>query len=277
VDWAGTSSFTAALLLLIFGVVQGPELGWTNPFIVGAFIAAAALLAVFAVAERRHPQPLFDLALLANPRFVGISAAAATILCILIPLLIYLPAYFTNVLGMSTRQAGTTLLLLTAPTLVLPLLGGLVSRWIPSTAIVLTAVSLAGAGAAWLTIISPEIGPVALAGPLLTIGAGMGISTGLIDGIAISSVASMHAGTAAGMLNTARLGSETIAIAIAGAVLASTTAGRLADPGYTEGLRIVLWSMAGLAAVTLAFAAAMLRPRSPALADSGVEPAGHAR
>ena len=61
------------------------------------------------------------------------------------------------------------------------------------------------------------------------------------------------------MINTARLTSETIAIAVVGAVLASTTAGRLADPGFTGGLRTVLWSLAGLALAAAVATAVLVR------------------
>ncbi|MEV4479117.1 MFS transporter [Micromonospora coxensis] len=259
IDWPGTVTFTAALLLLIFGFVQGPETGWSDPVIVSAFVAALLLLVAFVVVERRRHDPMFDLALLASPRFVGICLAAATIVAVLVPLLVYLPSYLTTVVGMSPGAAGATLILLTAPTLVLPLLTGATARLVPPSAVVVTSVAVVAAGAAWATVLSPGSGVAALAGPLLTIGVGVGLSIGLLDAMAIGSVAPHRAATGAGMINTARLASETVAIAVVGAVLASTTAGRLADPGFTGGLRTVLWSMAALALAAAVVTAALVR------------------
>jgi MFS family permease len=259
IDWAGTVSFTSALLLLIFGFVEGPALGWADPVIVAAFAASVVLLGVFVLVERRRPEPMFDLGLLASPRFLGICLAAGVIVSVLVPLLVYLPSYLTGVLRMSPGRAGATLILLTAPTLVLPMLGSALSRLLSASKVIVLSVALAGAGAAWLTVIGPASGPAALAGPLLTMGAGIGLSIGLLDGLAINSVAPARAGTAAGMINTARLASETIAIAVVGSVLATTTGGRLADPGFTGGLHVVLWSMAGLAGSAVVATAALLR------------------
>lgn len=261
IDGPGAVTFTFALLLMITGLVEGPALGWASPVTLAAFAGSAVLITAFVRIERRRPDPLFDLALLASPRFLAFAAAAATIVSVLIPLLIYLPSYFTEVLAMSPERSGAMLITLTAPALVLPALGGLMTKWVPSSAIVVVAVVLVGLGPAWLALIGPKTGPAALAGPLLTIGFGVGISTGLIDGVAISSVAVDRAGTAAGMLNTARLGSETVAIAVFGAVLAATTSGRLADPGFTGGLRIVLWSMAAMALFAVLLCAVLLRDR----------------
>ncbi|MER7131718.1 MFS transporter [Streptosporangium saharense] len=259
VDIGGAVTFTLFLLLLITGFVEGPDLGWTSPLPLTAFGASLVCLAVFAGIERRRPDPMFDLELFTGPRFLAFSTAAATIVCVLVPLLVYLPSYFTEVLGMSPQRAGATLIMLTAPTLVLPSLTGLVTRWVSPAAVVVLSTVLVGAGAAWLALAGPRTGASGLAGPLLTIGLGVGASIGLIDGVAIGSAPADRAGTAAGMLNTARLGSETIAIAVCGAVLAATTGGRLAGPGFTEGLRVTLWAMAGLSLLSVLLCVLLLR------------------
>ncbi|BCJ58358.1 MFS transporter [Micromonospora endophytica] len=259
VDWPGTVSFTAALLLLIFGFVQGPEFGWSDPRIVAAFIAVPVLLLFFVGVQRRRTDPMFDLSLLANPQFVGICLAAAVIVAVLVPLLVYLPSYLTTVVGLAPSTAGVTLLLLTAPTVLLPFLGGALSRAVPPAVVIVVSVAVVAAGAAWATVIGPSSGAAALAGPLLSIGVGVGLSIGLLDALAIGSVAPHRAATGAGMINTSRLASETIAIAVVGAVLASATAGRLADPGFTAGLRTVLWSMAAISAGAAVVSAVLLR------------------
>ncbi|WP_082372957.1 MFS transporter [Nocardia sp. NRRL S-836] len=281
VDWAGTATFTLALLLLIAGFVQGPAWDWSSPAVLGAFAGSLVLLVTFVVVERRQAQPMFDLGLLRNGRFIGISLAGAVIVSVPLPLIVYLPAYFTKVLDMSSGEAGVTLVLLTGLTLLLPPVAPLVTRIIPPQGVVVLAVALVGVGAAWLTVIEPGASVLSIAGPLLTIGAGFGIATGLIDGVAIGSVDPARAGTGAGMFNTVRLAIETIAIAVTGAVLATMTDGRLAEPGYTSGLHVVLWWMAGL---SLALAAVLVRVLlspfkapvlSPAAADR--DPAGPGR
>ncbi|RKN49591.1 MFS transporter [Micromonospora endolithica] len=263
VDWPGTVSFTAALLLLIYGFVQGPEHGWSDPTIVGAFVAAPVLLVLFVRVERGRAEPMFDLSLLGSPRFLGICLAAATTVAVLVPLLVYLPSYLTTVVGMGPGAAGATLILLTAPTVVLPLLAGALTRRVPAVAVIVVSVAVVAVGAAWTTVLAPASDAAALAGPLLTIGVGIGLSIGLLDALAIGSVAADRAATGAGMINTARLASETVAIAIVGAVLASTTGGRLADPGFTGGLRIVLWTMAAFAGLAAVVVAVLVRRPAP--------------
>ncbi|MFI0469804.1 MFS transporter [Saccharopolyspora sp. 5N102] len=61
VDKGGTVTFTGALLLLIFGLVEGPQAGWLSALVLGSFLTAAVLLIAFVVIERRQEQPMFDL------------------------------------------------------------------------------------------------------------------------------------------------------------------------------------------------------------------------
>src|SRR5438046_10738095 len=53
VDWAGVTSFSAALFLLVLALVRGNDEGWASSLIVSLFAGSAALLAVFIAIERR--------------------------------------------------------------------------------------------------------------------------------------------------------------------------------------------------------------------------------
>jgi MFS family permease len=57
-DVAGALSVTAALVALIYAVVEAPVHGWGSPQTVLLFAAALVLLAAFLVIERRAPAPL---------------------------------------------------------------------------------------------------------------------------------------------------------------------------------------------------------------------------
>ncbi|MFD9906176.1 MFS transporter [Streptomyces sp. NPDC059063] len=65
-DLPGAFSVTGGATLLVFGLVEGPELGWGDPLVVGAFVAALALLALFAAVESRSADPLMPFRLFRN-------------------------------------------------------------------------------------------------------------------------------------------------------------------------------------------------------------------
>ncbi|MEU1666711.1 MFS transporter [Streptomyces sparsogenes] len=65
-DFPGSLSVTAGATLLVFALVEGPELGWDHPLVVGAFVLAIISLAVFAAVEARSTDPLMPFRLFRN-------------------------------------------------------------------------------------------------------------------------------------------------------------------------------------------------------------------
>ena len=103
--------------------------------------------------------------------------------------------------------------------------------------------------------------------PLLFLGLGWGLSIGLIDGEALAAAPAHLAGTAAGLLNLFRIGSEAIAVGAYAAVLAllirhslsdpavadSVAAGHPGHPGaYAAALHTMLLAIAALVVVVMA-------------------------
>ncbi|MFI6521802.1 MFS transporter [Spirillospora sp. NPDC050679] len=268
-DLPGAAAFVAGLALVMFGIMQGPEEGWGAAPVLAALAAGVVLLVLFVLVQRRREHPVLDLSLVRDPRFAGWNLATLTTSVGFLGVLVFLPTWLQGVNGASAQRAGATLLLLTAPVLVAPLLGGaLVNRGAPPRALMTGALLLIAGGNAWLSVLHPGIGAAGLAGPLLLIGVGMGVSFGITDGQAMSAVGPDRAGMAAGFLNTVRGAAEALVIAVFSAALLSllgarldaATAGRvssgdlsggdfaLLSEAFTDAWRVVLWSTAAVCA-----------------------------
>lgn len=259
VDWLGGALFTVALLSLIGGLVEGPSRGL--PVLAGLLTLSAALFVLFAVVERRRAEPLVDIGLLANRRFVAYALAAATFMSVLVPLLVYLPSYLINVVGLGPGTAGIWLLFLTVPTLVLPTVGAELANRLPHTAVVVGALLLLGAGTLGFTALGPDAAPWSIMLPFLLVGAGVGLTGGMIDGLGLSTVPPEQAGTAAGVFNATRLSLETVSIAAVGAALAVLTGGRLSGPAFTGALHGVALALGGF--VLLVVLVVLVLTRTP--------------
>lgn len=229
VDWAGTLTFSGALFALTLGVVEGPQHGWSNALVLGLLTVFFVLMAAFVAAERRQLRPMFHLPLFTESRFLAICIMPILLAFGFICLLVFLPPYFIGVNGISAGEAGATMLLLTAPVLIFPILAGRWAQRLPVRALLGVSLVFVAAGAAWLTTLNPASGALDLLGPLGIIGVGVGIAFGLLDGAAVSSVDPSRAGMAAGMFNTMRLTSEAVAIAGMGSLLVSLTQTRLSE------------------------------------------------
>ncbi|RFU83042.1 MFS transporter [Streptomyces triticagri] len=270
VDKAGAVTFISGLALVLFAVTQGSKEGWLSPPTLGPLAAGAVLLAAFVRIERRTEHPVLDLTLAGDRAFIawpigvfGLGAATTAVL-------VFLPTYLQATSGFTARDAGLVLLLLSVPMVALPPLGArLVNRGVPARRLLVTSLLMLAAGNVWLATLHPGIGQLGLAGPLITLGAGSGLSLGIIDARALGMVETDRSGMASGFLSTVRGGTGAVMLTLFGALLLAVleqragspalagriAAGTLRNPDaaahFTVSLRIALCSVAAL---TLALA-----------------------
>ncbi len=219
-DVGGTVTFTGALTLFTFAVIQAPASGWTSPLVLALLVGAAALMAAFVTVETRVARPMLDLSLFRYPRFVGVQVLPiATCYCYII-LLVLLPLRFIGIQGYSEIQAGLLLLALSIPMLVVPSLAATLTRWISPGIISGIGLLIAALGLFFLGRADINDGYTTV-GPMLLIGLGASMPWGLMDGLSISVVPKERAGMATGIFNTTRVAGEGVALAIATAILAA--------------------------------------------------------
>jgi EmrB/QacA subfamily drug resistance transporter len=75
-DLAGATTLTAAMLLLVFTVVEAPDAGWGSARTLASFVVAAAIFALFVAIERRTAMPLVRLGILRSGSLVQANLAA---------------------------------------------------------------------------------------------------------------------------------------------------------------------------------------------------------
>lgn len=281
IDVAGAVTFVAALSLVMFGVNRAAGTGWGSPSVLVPLAAGSALLVMFALIERRSPHPVLHLGLLRLRRFMAWCLACLCVGAGAGGVTTFLPTYLQGVNGVSAQSAGLTMLMMTAPVLVVPPLGArLVNRGIPARDLITVSLLLIAAGNAWLTVLHPGIGVLGLAGPLVTIGTGMGLGLGIADAQTVSQVEPDRIGMATGLLNTIRAGGSTLVTTVFGTTLitllqarigdgasaARIAAGDLPGPGralhaaqFTEAWHIMLWCTAAAVAAAAVAVRGMLR------------------
>lgn len=232
-DWPGAISFTAALAIFTYGILLAPQEGWSSPWIVGLLAAAALIFAGFIAVERHRAWPMLDLSLFRSPRFVGVQVLAVAPAYTYVALIVLLPARLIGIDGYGAMAAGQLLIALSAPLLVVPVLAGLLLRWIGAGVLSGVGLLVAAIGLGWLgdAMAAGAAGP-AIVMPLLLIGIGIGLPWGLMDGLAVSVVPKEQAGMAAGIFNVVRLAGDGLALAAVGAVLSARIAGGL--PASTD-------------------------------------------
>jgi EmrB/QacA subfamily drug resistance transporter len=99
---AGTSSF-------LLGLVWGRDHGWGSFRVVGCFVAAAVLLAVFAFVERRAPEPILPFDLLRRRTVAAGTAAIGLSAMAMVGTIAFVPLFVQGVIGTSATASGVVL------------------------------------------------------------------------------------------------------------------------------------------------------------------------
>jgi len=105
-DPAGSLTVTGALVLLVYAVVEAPDVGWDDPQTILAVAGSAVLVAAFALIESRHPAPLVPLPFLRSRTLVGANAVMLLTGAVAVGMPFVLTLYAQRVLGYSAVEFG---------------------------------------------------------------------------------------------------------------------------------------------------------------------------
>jgi EmrB/QacA subfamily drug resistance transporter len=277
-DVAGAVTVTASLMLAVYGIVNGNEVGWMTARTLGVLGAAAALFAIFIVIEARIAQPLMPLVLfkLRNLSFasiVGVLWAAAMFAWFFLSAL-----YLQLVLGYSPLEVGLAFL---------PgnLIMGVLSVAVSARLVMRYGVRIplaAGLGFAGVGLLLFARAPVDgnfvvdVLPSMILLGLGAGIAFNPVLFAAMGDVEPAEAGLASGIVNTAFMMGGALGLAVLASVAAART-DTLAASGESELAALTGgYHAAFLIGALFAFSAAAIGAvflRTPAMAAHEVEEA----
>jgi EmrB/QacA subfamily drug resistance transporter len=256
-DPAGALTVTGALVLLVYAVVEAPDVGWSDAQTILLVAGSVVLLAAFALIESRHRAPLVPLRILRSRTLVGANLVMLLFGTIAFGLPFVLTLYAQQVLGYSAIEFGAG----TAVFAALAAVGSIVAQAIvPKVGfrtVAATGMALIGAGGLLLAQVSvggSYLGDMLIA--LLIYGPGIGLAFVTATVAALAGVAEGESGLASGLSNTAFQFGAALGVAIVTTVAVSRSEDYLAA---NEGANPLVALNEGLQS---AFLAASCWPRS---------------
>jgi EmrB/QacA subfamily drug resistance transporter len=260
-DSQGAVLVTGGMLLLVYGLVRAPIVGWGSIQTVFTLIGSAVLLIAFAVNESRSRHPLVPLAIL---RVRGLVAADLTQLIAFagfFSLFFYATLYMQEVLHYSPLKAGAAYLPITAGFAVA---GGVASQLVTrigTRVVVVVGCLIAAAGIYWVSRVPLHGSYVSdLLPGFLVMSLGAGSVFVSVTAAANAGVPSDKAGLAAGLLNSSQQVGSALGLAILSAVAITRTDHLMAagvphvvasDAGYHSALLVGSILMAAAALLAL--------------------------
>jgi EmrB/QacA subfamily drug resistance transporter len=260
-DSPGAVLVTGGMLLLVFGLVRAPTVGWESAQTVITLAGSAVLIAAFVLNELRSRNPLVPFAVL---RVRGLVAADLTQLIAfagLFSLLFYATLYMQEVLHYSPLRAGTAYLPITAGFAAAGVIASQLIRRIGTRPVVVAGCLIASAGIAYVSRVplhgtyTSDLLPGFLA---MSLGAGAVFVS--ITAAANAGVPADKAGLAAGLLNSSQQVGSALGLAILSAVAITRTnhltadhvnSAVAADAGYQRALVVGSILMAAAALLAL--------------------------
>jgi len=220
-DPIGALLSVAGLVSLVYGIIEAPGQGWTDPLILWAFGAGGALLLLFVGWELRSRHPMLQIGFFRNPRFSAASAAITLVFFALFGMIFLLQQHLQFVLGYTALQAGYRLLPVATLVLAAPLSARIVEH--AGTKLVVAAGLVIVATGLWLiSRVGVGDGYTPIGWALAVLGFGMGATMAPATASIMGSLPPAKAGVGSAMNDTTRMVGGALGVAVLGSLLSSS-------------------------------------------------------
>jgi EmrB/QacA subfamily drug resistance transporter len=218
VDVPGVLTSAAALLALIFGLIESASNSWTSAPVAIPLAAGLVLLASFVWWERRAPVPMIPSAVAKLRSFTTSCGVYLLSYASLTGVYFYLTLLYQDVDGWSALRTGLSWLFLNIPFLVMAHFTGRLSRRLPAAAIAAGGCLVTAAGILTLSTLTPSSPFFVTVIGYVLFGTGTGMWIPGVANVAMREVPPGLSGTASGVFNASRQVGASIGLAILGAI-----------------------------------------------------------
>ncbi|WAU81480.1 MFS transporter [Streptomyces sp. Qhu-G9] len=259
-DIPGAVLGTASMLLLVFTVVQAPEVGWTTARTLLSFLAVAVLLTVFVRVERRSPSPLIRLGVLRSGNQIRAQLGAMMFFGSYVGFQFLVTLYMQSLLGWSALH--TALAFLPAGALVAlsaTKMGAIVDRFGTPRLIVAGFALMVVGYALFLRVDLDPVYAAVILPSMLLIGAACALVFPSLNIQATNGVDDHEQGMVSGLLNTSVQVGGAIFLAIVTAVVTANSSGGSSPQAVLDSYRPGLVVVTAVALAGLLITATGLR------------------
>ena len=218
-DISGAILGTSGLIALVFGIIQGPDAGWTSPEILVAFAVAAAALGAFGTVEARSSSPMLPLRFFKQADFTGPLLVIGLMFLALIGMFFFLTLYFQLVQGNSAFRAGLFILPAAATVMVgAPIAGALTKKFGPRIFAIMGTLAMMF-GMLWLTQLDVDSSYLTVVIGLVAFGFGVGLAMAPLTDTVMAAIPVNTAGIGSATNDVSRELGSALGIAILGSVV----------------------------------------------------------
>lgn len=247
-DLPGSAASFLGFLTLLLALNKGSQTGWTSPSILGAFLVAAILLALFVIREIRTPMPLVDLSLFRNRDFFLAIVGGVPAYMVFGAVGILMPFLLQSFKGVSPQGAGAILLLYSLTYMGTAYLAGRLADRLSPQLVCLGGMTLATGACVFMAATLPLPGMRYVILFLAGIAASFGLFLSPNNVFVMNSVPGSKRGVASGLFGTSSRLSLTIGVCAFEALYIQCLEGSTSTEAMALAFRTVWLAAAGLCA-----------------------------
>jgi EmrB/QacA subfamily drug resistance transporter len=220
-DILGAVLSTAGLTALVWGIIEAPSAGWTEPRIVAAFVAGAAVLAAFAAWEAHVPAPMLDVRFFRNRRFSAASAAITLSFFAMFGAIFFLTQYQQLVLGTSALETGLRMLPVAAGLVIGGPLSAKLTARVGAKPVVTAGLCLIAAALLLMTQFQVDSAYGIVAAAFVVLGIGIGTTMAPATDSVMGSLPLAKASVGSAVNDATRTTGGALGVAVLGSILSS--------------------------------------------------------
>jgi EmrB/QacA subfamily drug resistance transporter len=267
-DPLGALLSIVGLTVLLYGVIEAPQHGWTDPTILGCIVAGVVVLGGFLLWESRSDHPMLDVHFFRNPRFTAASLGIMMVFFAMFGSTFLLTQYFQFVLGYTPLETGIRFLPIAACMLVLSPLSDRFVQKVGTKLVVGVGLLMVTAGlVSWTSLSATSAYWPDIVWRLALMASGMALTMAPATDSIMGSLPLGKAGVGSAVNDTTRQVGGALGVAVIGSVLASIYGSQVGEflhgKPVSSGTAAELRQSLGLALV--------VGKRVPGLATTGVD------
>ena len=220
-DVPGLVLSALALGALVTTIIEAPKHGWSSPVTLLGLTAAAVLLVAFVRRERTTAEPMLDLRLFADRRFTAAALAITVAFFALFGFIFLITQYFQFLRGYSPLETGLRILPVALCVAVGSVAGTLLVVRLGNKLVVTTGLLCLAVAYAWVSTASGATSYAELAGQMVFLGLGMGLTSAPATESIMGAVQTDKAGIGSAVNDATREVGGTLGVAVIGSVFAS--------------------------------------------------------
>ncbi|GGL35158.1 MFS transporter [Streptomyces anthocyanicus] len=220
-DLIGAALSLVGVSAFVYGVIEIPNVGWSDPTVLVTMVGGLALLGLLLVWLRRASSPLVDLGFFRNARFTWSSVAISAVMFILFGVLFVVPQFLQQVQGKDAMNTGLHLLPMIGALVIAAGVGGRLVGRIGTKVIVSVGMVLWVAGLGLLSTVEPDTDFMITGTALAIMGLALGFTMPTTLDAILGSLPTDQVGAGSALANSMRQIGASVGVAVLGSALNS--------------------------------------------------------